>query len=400
MKKINRGLKALSGEYLFSKVENNVRQTNKNGEKIIRSSTGDAVIPLGKSVVKALTEASSEMGTSQGFKGYPPYSGYDFLKNAIASYYLKKKITLLPDEIYVGNGSKSDIADFTDLFGKVKAVLTDPCYPVYSDSAAIAGFDVVYAVGKAKNGFLPLPSDVKRRINKALIYLCSPMNPTGEAYTFRQLSGWVNFALKTHSLILFDSAYEAYISDKSLPRSIFEINGSALCAVEFGSFSKTAGFTGLRCSYTIIPSELYFDGSRVGKLWQRRQSTKFNGVPYIVQKGAETALSPEGSRECRKTTEIYKENARKIRAFFLSREVRCFGGINAPYVWAECPAGLSSEETAEELLRCVSVAVTPGSGFGKNGKGFIRLTGFIKPEEVDDLIERLDVFYSEISRKP
>lgn len=393
MKTINKGFRKLGRDYIFDEIGKKAEEKENRGEELIRVSTGDAVFPLGKTVTEALVSAAAETGTDEGFRGYPPVSGYGFLKCAIRRKYLGLRVEVKENEIYVGNGTKSDISGFFDLFDSASVIVPDPGYPVYGDSCAISGLKAELLKGSFENGFLPAPCDLKTPVRKAVIILCSPANPTGEAYPEEVLRSWVLFAIRTRSVILFDAAYEAYIKDSTIPRSIYAVEGASLCAVEFGSFSKSAGFTGLRCSYTIIPENLRFGGENLGKLWARRQSSKFNGVPYIVQKAAEAALSPEGRKESEAVVGIYGNNAFELRKAFLNRGIRCCGGVNSPYVWVACPKNATSARTADDLLNRAGVVVTPGTGFGKNGEGFIRLSGFLKPEKLPELLGRLNSFY-------
>ena len=364
------------------------RFKGKPGKKVISMGIGDVTLPLCPAVVKALSEAAAEMGAKETFRGYPPAAGYDFLKNAVSGYYASRGLDIKPGEIYVSDGAKCDTGNITEIFSNDNIVLIpDPVYPVYVDSNIMFGRDIRYIDATEENGYLPLPDN-----NTAadIIYICSPNNPTGTVYTKRQLKAWVDFALDRGAVILFDAAYEAFVSDPSLPRSIFEIEGAKNCAIEFCSFSKTAGFTGTRCGYTVIPDSLVIDGVPLGKMWLRRQSTKYNGTAYIVQRGAAAVLSPEGLAQTRKAVEYYLENAKLIMEFFDKKNISYTGGLNSPYIWLKCPGNMSSWEFFDYLLNNAAVIGTPGSGFGKNGEGRFRLSSFGDRESTLEALDRLD----------
>ena len=295
---LNENYENLKKNYLFSEIAKRVAQYSAAhpDKKVVRLGIGDVTLPLTPSVTDAMTKAVAEMGRKETFQGYPPYYGYDFLLDAIAHHYSRYGVSLGTDEIFVSDGAKSDAGNITDIFGKNPVLITDPVYPVYFDGNVMAGNDISFISGTKENGFLPSPDSIKA--DGAIIYLCSPNNPTGAVYDRAGLKKWVDFAKKTGSLIIFDSAYEAYITG-DLPHSIFEIDGARECAVEICSFSETAGFTGVRCSWTVIPRELESNGIKIHEMWERRQATKFNGVPYIVQRGAEAALSDKGFEECK-----------------------------------------------------------------------------------------------------
>ena len=379
--------------YLFATVGKKIQEERERypGKYIIRMGIGDVTLPLPKVCLDAMHKAVDEMGVAETFQGYPPYEGYDFLRKAIAAHdYQARGCDISADEVFVSDGAKSDTANFTDLYGDSNVIaITDPVYPVYLDSVRMAGFgplQIRFMRCTEESGFLPaLPSG-----HVDIIYLCSPNNPTGTAMTRDQLAGWVAYAREHGSLILYDSAYEAYVSTPGVPRSIYEIPGAREVAVEFRSFSKTAGFTGVRCSYTIVPKDLVAH-TKLGhdvdlhKLWLRRQATKFNGVPYIVQRAAEAVYTPEGQREVKDRISVYMGNAGRIRALFESRGQKAFGGIDAPYVWVKVPDGFDSWGFFDHCLRTYGVAGTPGSGFGPCGEGYIRFTGFGSPADVERL---------------
>lgn len=388
MAQINRNFLNLKESYLFSDIAKRVAAyQNANPEKrIIRLGIGDVTLPLTSSVVRALHAAADDMGKAETFRGYGPEQGYDFLHKDIAAYYARRKIDLSSSEIFISDGAKSDIANITDLFDSQNTVLIpDPVYPVYVDTNIMNGREIFYLSANESNGFLPLPpADVKAD----LIYLCSPNNPAGAVYTKEQLKQWVDYALDCGAVILFDAAYEAYISDPALPRSIYEIDEAKRCAVEFCSLSKTAGFTGTRLGYTIVPQELIIDGTSLNRLWLRRQTTKFNGVPYIIQKGAQAVFSKAGQKEVKELVAYYMKNASVIARTLSQKKATYFGGINSPYIWMKCPEGMTSWEFFDALLSRCSVVGTPGAGFGENGEGYFRLTSFGKHEDTEEAMKR------------
>ncbi len=387
--KINKNYLNLKDDYLFATISKKVNEyVSKNKDKeIIRLGIGDVTRPLCTSVISSLHEAVEEMSTEEGFHGYGPYEGYEFLRSAIKDDYKNKNIELQCDEIFVGDGSKSDVANILDILSKENSVLVpDPVYPVYVDTNVMDSREIKYLDATKENGFLPLPSEK----NKAdIIYLCSPNNPTGAVYSKEQLKVWVDFALENNSVILFDCAYEAFISEEHLPRSIYEIEGAKECAIEFCSFSKTAGFTGTRCSYCVVPDELVFEEVSLRKLWIRRQSTKYNGVSYIIQKGAAAVFSEDGKAQIRSTIDYYKNNAKIISKAMDELNIFYTGGTNSPYIWLKCPNNMSSWEFFDFLLKEANVVGTPGAGFGKNGEGFFRLTAFGSYENTVKAVKRI-----------
>lgn len=388
MVKINKNYNALKESYLFSTTARKIRefQAANPDKPVIKMGIGDVTKPLAPTVVKALQNASAEMGKAETFRGYGDEQGYGFLREAIANYYVKiGGVKLDLDEIFISDGAKSDIANFTDLFSNDNViVIPDPVYPVYLDSNVMLGREIVYIEGNEDNGFLPMPYE---GLKGDIVYLCSPNNPTGAVYNRDQLKVWVDFALANNMLLLFDAAYEAFIGDASLPRSIYEIEGAKKCAVEFCSLSKTAGFTGTRCGYTIVPKEIVIEEKSLNKMWLRRQTTKFNGTSYVVQRGAEAVFSDEGIEECYNNIAYYKENARIIASSLDEVGVWYTGGINSPYVWLKC--GMDSWEFFDMLLNEAQVAGTPGSGFGKCGEGYFRLTAFNTRENTIEAMERI-----------
>lgn len=400
MAKINENYLKLPGSYLFSaiaKKEQAYRRAHPEN-KIIKMGIGDVTRPLAPAVVAASVAAAEEMGTAAGFHGYGPEQGYEFLRSLIVENdYRARKIDLDIDEIFVSDGAKSDCGNIGDIFSADNIVaVCDPVYPVYVDTNAMSGragdfgadgkwTRLLYMPCLEENGFLPqIPEG-----HADLVYLCFPNNPTGMAATKEYLKKWVEYAKEHNSVILYDSAYEAFISDESIPHSIYEIEGAKECAIEFRSFSKTAGFTGTRCAYTVVPKALTMGGTSLNALWNRRQCTKFNGVPYIIQKAAAAVYSPEGKRQTRETIEYYLENARIIRGGLKNAGLTVYGGENAPYIWAKTPGGIGSWEFFDLLLEKAEVVTTPGEGFGPSGEGYIRLTAFGNRENTLEAIERI-----------
>lgn len=399
MLKINENYLKLQGNYLFAEIAKRVTAYKaENPEKdIIRLGIGDTTRPLSPAVVTAMHNAVDEMGTLEGYRGYGPDFGYDFLRDAIKQKaYLPLGVDLANDEIFVSDGAKSDCGNIGDIFGTNNVVaVCDPVYPVYVDTNAMAGragdfdgtrwTDILYMPCSEANGFLPeLPVRTPD-----IIYLCFPNNPTGASATKPQLKLWVDYALKIGAVILFDAAYEAYITEDEIPHSIYEIGGAKGCAIEFRSFSKTAGFTGTRCAYTIVPHELKFGGVSLNQLWSRRQSTKFNGVSYVIQRAAEAVFTEQGMKEAREIIDYYMNNAKVIRTGLQNAGLSVYGGVNAPYIWIKTPNGADSWSFFDRLLREANVVTTPGAGFGPEGEGFIRLTGFGDAEKTKQAIERV-----------
>ena len=338
-------------------------------------------------------KAVDDLATQENFHGYGPEQGYDFLRNAVVNYYAENGVSIDAGEVFISDGAKSDTGNITDLFAQDNVILIpDPVYPVYVDTNIMNGRNITYISANAENNFLPMPDPAQ---HADIIYICSPNNPTGAAYNKEQLKVWVDYALANDAIILYDSAYECFITDKTLPRSIFAIEGAKKCAIEFCSLSKTAGFTGTRCGYTIVPKDLKFTASNgtemsLNAMWNRRQTTKFNGVSYIVQKGAAEVFSKEGMAQCRANIAYYQENARIIADCMEKNNIRYFGGINSPYVWFECPMGMESWEFFDYMLNNIQVVGTPGAGFGDNGKYFFRLTAFGTKENTIEAMERFD----------
>ncbi len=401
MVKINENYLKLPGSYLFSEVARRISAyTGAHPEaKIIKLSIGDVTRPLVPAVTQAMHRAVDEMGTAEGFHGYGPEQGYPFLREAIARFdYAERGVDIQPEEIFVSDGAKSDCGNIGDIFGTDNRVaVCDPVYPVYVDTNAMAGrageysqqqgrWDrLLYIPCVAENGFYPAPPAERAE----LIYLCFPNNPTGAVATREQLKAWVDYANANGSVILFDSAYEAFITRPDIPHSIFEIEGARTCAIEFRSFSKTAGFTGTRCGYTVVPMELERGGARLNSLWNRRQTTKFNGVPYVVQRGAAAVYTPEGRAQIMENIGYYRRNAQVIREGLAGTGLECFGGVDAPYIWLRTPEGMGSWEFFDWVLDRANVATTPGAGFGPSGEGYVRLTAFGGAEDTRQAVERI-----------
>ena len=356
---------------------------------IIRLGIGDVTRPLSSFVMDAMKRAADEMTEIRTFRGYPPGNGYPFLLNAVKGYYASFGVELEENDIFISDGAKSDAGNIVDIFDKDNTVLVpDPVYPVYVDTNIMSGRKIVYAAGTPENGFLPMPADIQSDKSPDMIYICSPNNPTGAVYSRDQLKIWVDYANARDAVILFDAAYEAFVSTPDLPRSIFEIPGSKDCAIEFCSLSKTAGFTGIRCGYTVIPSSLKRDGTSINALWNRRQGSKFNGVSYPVQRAAEAVFTPQGIAETRESINYYRKNASVIAETMDKLGIMYTGGVNSPYVWLRCPGGMESWDFFDLLLKEANVVGTPGSGFGKNGTSFFRLTAFGEYERTKEAMER------------
>ncbi len=389
MLKINDNFKNVNESYLFSTVGKKIAEyTAKNPDaKIIRMGIGDVTRPLCPAVIDKMHKAVEEMGNSSTFKGYGPEQGYDFIKTAVGNYYGSFGVELASDEIFISDGAKSDIANILDIFSVDNTVLVpDPVYPVYVDTNIMAGRKIIYADANEENGFLPMPNEDN---DADIIYICSPNNPTGAVYNKQQLKAWVDYANAHGSIILFDAAYESFISDPDLPRSIYQIDGAKNCAIEICSLSKTAGFTGTRCGYTIVPKALVFDGMSLNKMWLRRQTTKFNGVAYVVQAAASAVFSPEGQKQVRESIDYYKRNASVMTAAFDEMGIWYTGGKNSPYIWFKCPNNMDSWDFFDMLLEKANVAGTPGAGFGKNGEKFFRLTAFGNYENTVEAMRRI-----------
>ena len=387
--KINANFDNLVPNYLFAEV---AKRTNdyiaKNPDKpVIKMGIGDVTLPLAPVVVDAIHKGADDLSKKETFKGYPDYEGYLFVREAISNYYKSFGADVSPDEILVNDGAKSDCANIGDIFDKDNIVLvTDPVYPVYVDSNIMAGRKIVYANATEENGFCAMPP---KDVHADIIYLCSPNNPTGSAYNKEQLSEWVDYANKNDAIIIYDCAYESFITDDS-PRSILQIPGARTCAIELCSLSKTAGFTGTRGGYTVIPRELERDGHNIYNLWYRRLSTKYNGVSWPIQCGIAAVFSEEGLRQISENINYYRKNAKVITDTFDRLGLSYTGGKNSPYVWVKCPNGMGSWEFFDLLLNEVQVIGTPGEGFGECGKGYFRFTSFGSYENTVEAMKRIE----------
>lgn len=388
---INQNYLKLNESYLFAEIARRIREWQSAhpelSSQLIRMGIGDVTRPLPKTVVDAMVKAAQEMGRAESFHGYGPEQGYDFLKAAIQSYYKKFGVELALDEIFISDGAKSDLGNILDLFDENNTVLvTDPVYPVYVDTNMMSGRKIIYAMSSEENGFLPLPAPEYRA---DIIYLCSPNNPTGAVYDREGLTKWVRFAQENNAILLFDAAYECFVTG-DLPHSIYEIPGARDVAIEFCSFSKKAGFTGTRCGYTVVPDTLKRDGASLNKMWLRRQTTKFNGVSYITQRGAEAVFTEAGEREIEENLQYYRDNASIITETMDRLHIYYTGGKNSPYIWLKCPGDMDSWSFFDKLLNEAYVVGTPGAGFGKSGEKFFRLTAFSTHENTREAMARFE----------
>jgi LL-diaminopimelate aminotransferase len=397
MPQINENYLKLEKNYLFiniaKKINAFIEANPDKKDNIIRMGIGDVTLPIAPCVVEAIKKGADEMGVKETFKGYEDSgTGYDFLKEAISKYYKSFGADVPADEIRISDGAKSDCGNIVDIFGDDNVVLiTDPAYPVYVDSNLMSGRKVIYADASEANGFCAVPD---YNVHADLIYLCSPNNPTGAVFNFEQLKAWVDYAIANEAIIIYDAAYEAFITEDNIPRSIFQIEGARKCAIEICSLSKTAGFTGMRCGYTVIPNDLEVvasDGTTVNisQLWGRRQGSKFNGVSYPVQCGAAAVFSDEGLEQIKVNLEYYKENAKIIAGAMDELGIEYTGGKNSPYIWLKCPNGMGSWEFFDYLLEKANVVGTPGEGFGKNGTGYFRLTSFGDRDNTIEAMNRI-----------
>lgn len=387
--KLNTNYLNVNDSYLFSTIAKKVAayQQAHPDKTVLRLGIGDVTLPLAPAVISALHSAVDEMANKDTFRGYGPEQGYGFLKDSIAAYYKERGVQLAGDEIFISDGAKSDLGNILDLFSQDNVVLVpDPVYPVYVDTNVMAGRKIIYADANEANGFLPMPD---YSVDADLIYICSPNNPTGAAYTVAQLKEWVDYATKKGAIILYDAAYECFVESEGLARSIYQVDGAKNCAIEFCSFSKMAGFTGTRCGYTVVPEAIEKDGLSVNKMWLRRQTTKFNGVPYIVQRGAAAVFTKEGREQISKNLDYYRANAKVIAEGLKELGIWFTGGENSPYIWLKCPNGMKSWEFFVYLLENAQVVGTPGAGFGVNGEGFFRLTAFGSAEVTKEAVERI-----------
>lgn len=389
MIKFNSSFDNLKKDYLFVDMRRKISEYQKQNPeaKIIKLGVGDVTLPIAPVIIEAMHAAVDEMANAATFKGYGPHEGYEFLREAIANSYKKRGVAVSKDEIYISDGSKNDAANIQDIFSTEGNVLIpNPTYPAYVDASLMAGRNICYVSATQENNFLPLPDS---NVEASLIYLCSPNNPTGATYNKEQLKKWVDYAIENQAIILFDTAYRSFIENKDLPHSIYEVEGAEKCAIELCSFSKSAGFTGLRCAYIVIPSELKIDGVKVGDVWLRRLAAKFNGVSYITQKAALAALSEKGQEQISESIQYYKKNAQILSSAMKNLGIWHIGGENSPYIWLKCPNGMHSWEFFDYLLEKFNVVGTPGAGFGPNGEGFFRFSAFGNHEETLEAVERL-----------
>lgn len=386
--KLNDNYNNVKKSYLFSEIGRRVRAYREThpDSNVISLGIGDVTLPLTPTVIAALHSAVDEMSKKETFRGYAPEYGYDFARDAIVSHYAEYGVTLSPDEIFVSDGAKSDLGNIVEIFGDNDVLIPDPVYPVNYDSNVMSGRRVSFINATKENDFLPMPDELPRR--SMIIYMCSPNNPTGAVYSKDQLKKWVSFARDTESVIIFDSAYEAFISG-DYPHSIYDVDGAKSCAVEICSLSKTAGFTGVRFAWTVMPSELIINGVPLAQMWARRQATKFNGVSYIIQRAAAAALSPAGMTECRELVSYYMKNASILSSVLKEKGIWYTGGVSSPYLWLQCPDGFDSWSFFDYLLNNTEVVGTPGSGFGAQGEGYFRLTSFGSREATEDAAFRL-----------
>lgn len=394
MSLINENFLELQDSYLFSTIAKKVAKFTKENpdKKLIKLGIGDVTKPIVQACLEAMHKAVDEIGTQEGFKGYGPEQGYEFLRNAIVENdYRARGVEIEPDEVFVSDGAKCDCGNIVDIFGKDnKVAITDPVYPVYLDTNIMSGRKIIYLPVTAENNFVP--ELLKEKVD--MIYLCFPNNPTGTTLNKEELKKWVDYAKENQSIILYDAAYEAFITEEDIPHSIYEVEGAKEVAIEFKSYSKTAGFTGVRCAYVVIPKDLKGytkEGEEVSlnKLWNRRTCTKFNGVSYVVQRAAEATYSEEGKKQIKKNINYYLENAKIIKQGLEEAGFTCYGGVNSPYIWLKVPQGMTSWEFFDELLEKANVVGTPGSGFGPHGEGYFRLTAFNTKEKTLEAIERI-----------
>ena len=389
MLKPNQYYSQLKDSYLFYRIAQKTRAyvESHDGAYLYRLGIGDVSMPLCDEVIKALHEAVDDQAKKQTFHGYMPECGAHFFRTAVAGYYAKRGVVLDEDEVFVSSGASDELGDILDLFDRSNdALVIEPAYPAYVDANVMAGRTVQRLASGEENGFLPVPDD---SVTAKLIYICSPNNPTGAVFTKEKLRKWVDFANERGAVILFDAAYEAFVEDEDLPRSIYEIDGAKTCAIEICSLSKTAGFTGTRCGYTVIPKELWREGMNLNAMWVRNRTTKTNGVSYILQKGAAAVFTDEGQRQIRENIAVYKRNAKYLTDALDKLGIWYCGGKNAPYIWMKCPRGMSSWEFFDFLLEKAQIVGTPGEGFGECGEGFFRFSTFGSPEDTKSAAERL-----------
>lgn len=389
MLKPNLYYKELKDSYLFYNISQKVKayQESHPGSYLYRMGIGDVSLPLCPAVIQGLRQGVEDQSEKKSFHGYMPECGADFLREAIAGYYKNRGVELSPDEVFVSSGASDELGDILDLFDRENAALViEPAYPAYVDANTMAGRKIIHLPAGKENGFLPLPDDP---LEADIIYLCSPNNPTGAVYNRQQLQAWVDFANRRGAVILFDAAYEAFIEDPQLPHSIFEIEGARTCAIEICSLSKTAGFTGTRLGYTILPGDLNRDGMNLREMWVRNRTTKTNGISYLLQRGGAAVFTPEGQRQIKANIQVYKSNAKVLMQALDRLGLWYCGGKNAPYLWVQCPDGMGSWEFFDLLLSRIQVIGTPGEGFGSCGEGYFRFSTFGSPEDTEEAARRL-----------
>ena len=389
MVKPNMYYNELKDSYLFYNIAQKTRTYVENhpGVKLLRMGIGDVSLPLCDAVIKALHEAVDDQASKSSFHGYMPECGAPFLREAIVKYYEKRGVSLSVEEIFVSSGASDELGDVLDLFDRSnQALVIEPAYPAYVDANVMAGRKIVYLVSGEENEFLPEPNE---KAEADIIYICSPNNPTGAVFSRKQLQAWVDYANKKGSIILFDAAYEAFIEDETLPHSIFELDGAETCAIEICSFSKTAGFTGTRLGYTVIPKALKRNGMNINEMWVRNRTTKTNGVSYIIQKGGAAVFSEEGQKQIHENIQVYKKNAKVLMQALDQLGIWYCGGKNAPYIWMKCPRGMKSWEFFDYLLQEIQVVGTPGEGFGACGEGYFRFSTFSSPEDTKEAAQRI-----------
>lgn len=379
----------LKDSYLFYNIAQKTKAYVEQhpGVKLLRMGIGDVSLPLCDAVIKALHEAVDDQASKSSFHGYMPECGASFLRDTIAKYYENRGVSLSSDEVFVSSGASDELGDILDLFERSgSALVIEPAYPAYVDANVMAGRKIVHLASGGENNFLPEPSE---EIKADLLYICSPNNPTGAVFSRNQLQAWVDFANENGSVILFDAAYEAFIEDETLPHSIFELDGAKTCAIEICSLSKTAGFTGTRLGYTVIPKALKRSGMNLNEMWVRNRTTKTNGVSYIIQKGGAAVFTEEGQKQIHENIRIYKKNAKVLMKALDQLGIWYCGGKNAPYIWMKCPNGMGSWEFFDYLLHEIQVVGTPGEGFGACGEGYFRFSTFGSPEDTKEAAERL-----------
>ena len=390
----NKYYSELKDSYLFYNIAQKTKAYVEQhpGTKLLRMGIGDVSLPLCDAVIRALHEAVDDQASKSSFHGYMPECGASFLREKIAEHYEKRGVSLSADEVFVSSGASDELGDILDLFERSSSALViEPAYPAYVDANVMAGRKIVHLSSSEENNFLPEPG---KDIKADLLYICSPNNPTGAVFSREQLQAWVDFANENGSVILFDAAYEAFIEDETLPHSIFELDGAKTCAIEICSLSKTAGFTGTRLGYTVIPKALKRNGMNLNEIWVRNRTTKTNGVSYIIQKGGAAVFTEEGQRQIHENIQIYKKNAKILMKALDQIGMWYCGGKNAPYIWMRCPRGMKSWEFFDYLLHKIQVVGTPGEGFGAAGEGYFRFSTFGSPEDTKEAAERIVTLFS------